>query len=140
MEPELIAPCGINCALCSGYRAFFHQTPRARGKIAWCKGCRPRNKQCAFFKKRCERLKTGAVAFCTECPDFPCELSDYLDEKYREHYSVSPIRNLEEIRDHGIEWFLDRERERHRCARCGGVICVHNRKCYACDEITSWRG
>ena len=139
MEPELIAPCGINCALCSGYRAFIHQTPRKRGKISWCSGCRARNKQCAFLKKRCTRLGTSAVEFCTDCPDFPCARMNHLDELYRKYYAVSPIRNLEEIRDHGIARFLEFEWERHRCGRCGGVISMHNRKCFACDQIISWR-
>ena len=140
MEPELIAPCGINCALCSSYRAFIHKTPRIRGKISWCAGCRPRKKRCAFLVKQCDRLGMGKVEWCSECPDYPCENLRYLDEKYRIRFHVSPMGNLDEIRGDGVDLFLEREWERHRCGRCGGVISMHNGKCYACDEVTSWKG
>jgi hypothetical protein len=74
INKELIAPCGMNCAICSGYLAYKNNLPKVRGKISHCKGCRPRNKQCAFLKKRCEdnlKLLRGEIDFCFECDFFP---------------------------------------------------------------------
>ena len=63
-DSELIAPCGMNCAICRSYL------------LAKCTGCRIRNKKCAFIKKRCEdnlKLLKGEVDYCFECQCFPCE-------------------------------------------------------------------
>jgi ribosomal protein S27AE len=50
------------------------------------------------------------------------------------------IDNLKKIKQSGIDDFLKNQREKYECPRCGGVICVHNRKCYDCETIESWRG
>jgi hypothetical protein len=45
---------------------------------------------------------------------------------------MSEIENLEFIRDKGIDEFIKKELKRWKCPTCGGVICVHNKKCYSC--------
>ncbi len=45
---------------------------------------------------------------------------------------MSMIENLEFIRDHGVEKFLEKESEKWRCPNCGGVICCHNGICFEC--------
>jgi ribosomal protein S27AE len=44
------------------------------------------------------------------------------------------IENLEYIRDNGIDKFLKKQEEKYQCSKCGGVICVHNGKCYSCGK------
>jgi hypothetical protein len=73
MKKELIAPCGMNCAVCSGYLALKHDVKSKGIRMPYCQGCRPRDKKCAFLKKRCELLLDNKVRFCYECNDFPCE-------------------------------------------------------------------
>jgi hypothetical protein len=74
MNSELIAPCDMNCAICSAHLAMKHDV-KARGvKMPYCEGCRARDKKCAFLKKRCELLMDGEVTYCYECGDFPCRL------------------------------------------------------------------
>jgi hypothetical protein len=46
------------------------------------------------------------------------------------------LENLETIRDHGIEAFLDREEAKWRCPECGGTICCHNGLCMKCELET----
>ena len=140
MEYNLIAPCGMNCGLCSGYLAYRHQIPMQKGKITHCVGCRPRNKQCAFIKRNCESLRNNRIEFCFECRQFPCDNLKHLDNQYRNKYATSFIENLQEIRDSGIDEFLIDQHRNHRCSRCDGVICIHNEKCYECDRIESWKG
>ena len=130
----------MNCGVCSAYLAFTHGVPKKRGKITHCSGCRARRKQCAWLKGNCRFLRNEAVEFCFQCPDFPCDRLVHLDHRYRTAYGTSFIRNLEQVRDLGIDRFLDMQKETYTCGRCGqDFVCVHNRKCYRCDKVTSWR-
>jgi len=42
------------------------------------------------------------------------------------------IENLEYIRKNGVSKVIERKITRWKCPKCGGVICVHNGKCYNC--------
>jgi len=46
------------------------------------------------------------------------------------------IENLEYIREHGVEAFLETEAAKWRCPECGAVICCHNGLCYKCQLDT----
>ena len=135
----LIAPCGMHCAVCSGYLAYLNQIPRKRGKIAHCAGCRPRDKQCAYLKGHCGRLKRKGLQFCFQCPEYPCKRLLHIDERYRNNYGMSFIENLEDIRRNGVEIFLKHQRKRFSCPTCKGWLSVHNKKCFACDTVNSWK-
>jgi hypothetical protein len=45
MKEELIAPCGMNCAICSGYLVYEHDVKSKRIRMPYCSGCRLRNKK-----------------------------------------------------------------------------------------------
>jgi hypothetical protein len=128
---ELIAPCGMNCGICRAY--LDHSKTKVRGKATHCVGCRPRSKKCAFLKGNCPDLREGRIEFCFQCSKFPCDRLLHLDERYRTRYGMSMIENLEMIKANGIEAFLKNEEKRWSCQKCGGAICVHDRKCYACE-------
>jgi hypothetical protein len=132
MEEVLIAPCGMNCGVCSAYLARQFDLRRHGIMRTYCAGCRPRGKNCAFMKKRCELLGNGRVQYCLECADFPCRRLKALDKRYRTFYHMSMIENLERIRDKGMDDFLDEETVKWRCPECGGVICCHNGICFSC--------
>jgi Protein of unknown function (DUF3795) len=131
-KADLVAPCGMNCGICSGYLAATHDIKKQGIRMTYCRGCRPRNKNCAFLKKRCRLLSEGGVNFCSGCPDFPCDPLTSIDKRYRERYRMSMIENLAFIRDHGIDAFLKKEEEKWRCPGCGGTICCHNGICFDC--------
>ncbi len=132
MSEILIAPCGMNCALCASYLAMKLDLRKKGSGKTYCAGCRPRGKNCAFMKKACHLLGEGLVRFCYECQDFPCRRLKALDKRYRTNYHMSMIENLEFIRDRGMEQFLTSEEEKWRCPTCGGVISCHNGICYEC--------
>jgi hypothetical protein len=134
MKGSLIAPCGMNCGICSRYLAYSNSLEEQRGKVIHCLGCLPRNRQCAFIKKRCELLTKNRIRFCYDCPGFPCEKLRTLDKRYRTKYGMSMIENLEFIRDKGIDKFLRRQAKKYKCPTCGGTVCVHNGRCYECDS------
>ncbi len=133
VAPNLVAPCGMNCALCSGYLAMKNDSRSWGIKIPYCKGCRPRSKKCAFLKKRCLKLSTGEVTFCFECSSFPCDHLRAIDKRYSALYRMSMIENSNFIRDNGIEKFLEKQKEIWKCPNCGEMVCCHNGICFSCS-------
>jgi len=142
IEENLIAPCGMNCAVCSGYLSYKNQIPKKTGKIHYCKGCRPRNKECAFLKKKCKdnlKLLRGKVKFCYQCNYFSCDNLVRLDKVYKKNYGMSMIDNLKEIKGKGIEKFIEKQYEKYKCPKCDNLISTHSKKCFVCDKINSWK-
>jgi len=120
----LVAPCGMNCAICMAYlREKNH-----------CSGCNAPNRLCSIncTISACEK-KRGK--FCSpSCGEFPCKRLSHLDKRYRTKYGMSMIDNLEAIKKSGIREFVKTERERWTCPACGGTINVHRWKCAACEK------
>ena len=142
IDPQLIAPCGMNCAICSSYLAYKNNIPRKKGKISYCSGCRIRNKQCAFLKKKCEdnlKLLRGEVNFCFECNRFPCERLSHLDQRYRKNFGMSLINNLNKIKEKGILTFIEDQYRKYKCPKCGNLISIHSKKCFVCGKVNSWK-
>jgi hypothetical protein len=123
----------MNCAICSGYLALKHDLKAKGIRMVQCVGCRPRNKMCAFLKKRCSKLLNGEATFCYECESFPCSRLRTIDKRYRSRYRMSMTDNLQFIREHGIEQFLKEQEKSWKCKRCGEMICCHNGLCFNCD-------
>jgi len=134
MRKELIAVCGMNCRICVAYFGYTMSGKKSKNP---CIGCRVRDKYCAFIKKRCGKASKKEVEYCFECKDFPCEILEKLDKGYRQKYKMSMIDNLKFIKENGIKKFLKSQEEKYKCSECGGVICVHNGKCYECGRISS---
>ena len=130
---ELISPCGMNCDLCSGYLALKNDVKNKGIKMPYCSGCRPRNKKCAFLKKRCDLLLKNKVRYCYECNKFPCDKLQRIDKRYRTFYRMSMIENLNFIKEKGIEKFLEQEKLKWKCPNCGGIISCHNGICFECE-------
>lgn len=132
MRAELIAPCGMNCAVCSGYLALKNEVRTKGVRMPYCKGCRPRDKKCAFLKKRCELLLNHKVEFCYECKEFPCKNLKHGDNRYQTFFHMSVIDNLNFIKEHGLTEFLENQTKKWQCPDCGDVICCHNGICFSC--------
>jgi len=129
VKEELIAPCGMNCGICL---AYLREKRR-------CAGCRIEDTnefvtRAKCIIKNCEVIKTNESAFCFECAEYPCKRLRKLDKRYRTKYSMSMLDNLESIKDIGLVAFVNMEKERWQCLKCGGTICVHRGYCYSCGE------
>jgi hypothetical protein len=122
-KTTLIAPCGMDCAICMARL-------RARNR---CPGCRvPGRKHhpnCFIFS--CLERKGR---YCFSCTAFPCRRIVQLDERYRKKYHMSMLGNLTAIRKLGIRAFVKSERERWTCKTCGGTIDVHHACCSSCGK------
>ena len=133
MKKELIAPCGMNCNVCSNYLALINDTKAKGVKLPYCIGCRQRDKKCSFVKKKCKKLLKNKIEFCYECDEFPCELIIKLGKGYEERYHMNMVDNLKYIKEHGMDEFLKAEKKKWECSKCGETICCHNGICYSCD-------
>jgi hypothetical protein len=133
LSSDLVAPCGMNCALCASYLAWVNDLKSKGIKMPYCTGCRARNKQCAFVKKSCYRLLKGRVDFCFECSDFPCDHLKSLDARYKSRYKMSMIDNSRFIKEHGMQMFLEEQEKSWKCPNCSELICCHNGLCFNCE-------
>jgi hypothetical protein len=132
LKPELVAPCGMNCAVCSRFLALKNNLRSKSVNMAYCTGCRTRNRNCAFLKKRCPKLLTGEITFCFECKDFPCNRLKTIDARYQDRYKMSWIENLNFIKENGMTKFLEKQEKTWKCPNCGESICCHNGICFNC--------
>jgi len=133
MRKELVAPCGINCAICGRYLAMKYDVKRKGIMIPYCEGCRPRGRACATLKKRCSLILNNEIQFCFECDTFPCKDLKRLDQAYQKFFHMSLVENLKRIKKDGMANFLKSQRKGSKCPKCGGIISVHNGKCFRCD-------
>jgi Protein of unknown function (DUF3795) len=128
---ELIAPCGMNCAICKSYLAYTHEIPRVRGKVTYCVGCIPRAKNC-YVIRGCKKLSKHQIQSCQQCEEIPCKNLAHLDKRYRERYGMSMVENLKELKEKGMDEFLKSQAEKYSCPTCGDAVSVHDGKCYNC--------
>jgi hypothetical protein len=133
-QEALIAPCGMNCALCWAYQAQLYDLKKQGIHRKYCPGCIPRGEHCRHMRDACQTIGEGRVRFCYECTDFPCARLKRLDKRYRDKYRMSMIENLRFIRDRGMAAFLKDQRTRWTCGKCGDhTLCCHNGLCLHCD-------
>lgn len=131
---ELVAPCGLYCGICTMYRAYhdgnlalMKEAPknflRALGlslepsfKEIACEGCR--SSLLFSYCLKCEIRKcvlNKKVTYCFECEEFPCEkLFDF-----QSFWQIPILDNLREIKEVGIDKWLEKANKRWRCPRCG---------------------
>ena len=133
---ELIAPCGMNCALCSRYLAYVHHLNRSQ-----CAGCRPSNKHCTYLFAKCSGLNANRAGnadapFCGECELYPCAQIECMDKRYRSQYGMSIKETMNVIVSDGPEALAQRHAQQFACPKCGDVISIHNRRCFRCESIT----
>jgi hypothetical protein len=106
MKTELIAPCGMNCAICLSYFGYLMNGKKRKMK---CTGCNLSGKSCAHLKKYCKKLTKKEIEYCYQCNDFPCNQLQYLDKRYRERFNMSMIDNLVYIQENGMKKFLQQQ-------------------------------
>ncbi len=131
IKAELIAPCGMNCAICMGHLLRDENI---------CPGCRgddvnkPGNcVRCVIAN--CDYLENSKSKYCSDkCEKFPCARLRSLDKRYRTKYDMSMLENLKHIEELGIRAFVRNEKVRWTCALCGGLICVHRGSCSNCGK------
>ncbi len=62
ISEELIAPCGMNCAICSRYLSYVNNLNRSQ-----CIGCRPDNKKCSYLFDKCSGINNALEGNGSAC-------------------------------------------------------------------------
>jgi len=82
ISKELIAPCGMNCAICSKYLSYLNHLKRNQ-----CVGCKPRNQRCTYLFKKCSGINnkttTDNAKFCFDCNLYPCKQINRMEDRYK---------------------------------------------------------
>ena len=125
----LIAPCGMNCTICMAYLRDKNRCPGCRAfnstepvSIARCK------------IRNCELIKTNSIKYCFECSDYPCASVKHLDKRYRTKYGMSMIENLQALKAVGVKKFMEKEKSKWACKKCGKMLCVHRDNWHICKD------
>lgn len=127
IDTIMFAPCGMNCKVC--YKHCYHKKPCAgclnsdMGKPEHCRKCKI--KDC---------IKDKGVSYCFECSDYPCKLIRDFEKSYNKRYKASLMESSEFVRQHGLEAFMEEQKEKYTCSKCGGIISIHDRECSECQE------
>lgn len=132
MDPMLIAPCGLNCALCHGYQ-------REKNK---CGGCNSDNVHPGYCTsciiKNCLEKGDDHTRICgTSCEKFPCKRLKDLDKRYRTKYGESCLENIALIETNGFEALVALDSVRWKCPVCGELLCCHRPNCLNCGSANS---
>jgi predicted RNA-binding Zn-ribbon protein involved in translation (DUF1610 family) len=45
---------------------------------------------------------------------------------------MSMIENLKDLKEKSVKEFLEIQKEKYECPKCGDVISIHDGKCYTC--------
>jgi hypothetical protein len=147
-KTRIVGICGLYCGTCPIYLAPRKKDLDQLGKISketgispdrvYCDGCLSSNVfapcvTCRHGFRRC--ASENKVTWCFQCPHFPCQrLSDFKDAHVVEGIShhARVIDDLQSMREHGIEKWVERQSRETRCPECGTVLYWFVRECSNC--------
>ena len=113
----------------NGYKHCYHKKPCAgclnsdKGKPEHCRKCKIKN---------C--IKEKSLSYCFECAKYPCSLIKNLEKSYNKRYQASLIENSRFVQAHGLEHFMEQQKAKYICPKCGGIISIHDKECSECQE------
>ena len=130
IENIMLAPCGMNCMVC-------YKHVQIRKKSKQCQGCllsgEGKPEHCHKCKiKECSQLK--GYTYCYECLDFPCKQIKNLEKSYSQRYKQSIVNNSLFAKEHGVDEFMIKDKEKWICKICGGAFSLHDNVCSDCGE------
>lgn len=127
IETIMFAPCGMNCKVC--YKHCYHKKP--------CDGCLKSDMGKPEHCRKCkikDCVKDKGLDYCFECSDYPCELIKNLERSYNKRYQASLMENSEVVKNQGLKIFMEEQKVKYTCSKCGGIISIHDRECSECQE------
>jgi hypothetical protein len=131
--------CGLYCGACAAYLANKRDELEEIAK-AWsmpaedlhCHGCK--SETLAVFCRDCD-LRNCAIRHqvesCGECPEYPCEQLLAFRHDQHPHHSVI-VKNLDSLRLHGLEPWLEQQRDRWSCPTCRREFSWYEKSCREC--------
>lgn len=141
MEYRYDTYCGLYCGACAIIVQNKRQDRQATDEYCGgtsdelrCMGCKSQLISC--YCTRCAiracALSRG-VEFCFECREYPCSIiKKFKKDKYPHHSIV--LKNLEHIRTLGVEQWLEEQKARWSCNKCGAGFSWYEEICPACGS------
>jgi predicted RNA-binding Zn-ribbon protein involved in translation (DUF1610 family) len=141
MKPRYDSYCGLYCGACPVHMATVNGTAEEKGK-AWdvdakeivCNGCKTRTiaKICQDCVMRlCARDR--GLDFCGDCDEYPCaSFQVFHYDRFPHHTLVAP--NVAAICELGVETWLEQQKERWSCPKCGTPFTWYEEECRNCGE------
>ncbi|TFF98960.1 MAG: DUF3795 domain-containing protein [Promethearchaeota archaeon] len=130
--PELLTYCGLYCGICPSFHRGTCYGCRSEDKTQnrtskW--GCKIRN--CCINEKE--------ILYCGECSDFPCnkitsKLINSHPNDFRFTYRHEIPNNIIRIKSLGFTKWIEREKEKWKCNKCGNFIVFYDYKCIECNN------
>lgn len=148
-KSKLVGICGLYCGTCPGYlawrrndkdqlerRAKYEGIPVAEVRCDGCLSGRvlPSCAVCTSGFRECAR--NNNVTWCFECKNFPCQrLRDFRDAHIVKGIShhAQVIDDLQYMKEHGIERWVEEKEKAGRCPKCGEVVYWFSRQCHNCQ-------
>ena len=104
-----------------------------------CGGCRSDRidewveQWCRF--RTCAREK--GIDFCCFCGECPCtQLHAFMNDEWPHHRSIEA--NLEYIKRHGVEKWLEAQKKEWSCTNCGARIQWYQKVCSCGQKLEAW--
>jgi len=122
IDTTMFASCGMNCKVC--YKHCYHKKP--------CAGCMNSDKGKPEHCRKCkikDCIKEKQLFYCLECSEYLCKLIINLEKSYNKRYQASLIENSRFVQAHGLECFMEQQKAKYTCPKCGGIISIHDREC-----------
>ncbi|MFO7796189.1 MAG: DUF3795 domain-containing protein [Promethearchaeati archaeon] len=130
-KKKLVARCGLWCGACRAYLLKKKDMLEEKGYKRGCNGCWIQDKNCAFLRKKCEKLGNN-IDFCFECEELPCAALKTLNDTYMTRYNVNLVENLKRMKQIGIDEWIKEQENLYICPECGGDLCLHDKECFDC--------
>jgi len=142
MQARYDTYCGLYCGACPILAANERGDEEWIKKAAEMKKCKPEELRClgcktevtAVFCTDCKMrpcAREKGLEFCFECDEFPCSTLMAFRKDASPHHSIV-IKNLEAIREKGVEEWLKDERSRWSCPGCGKRFTWYGEVCSEC--------
>lgn len=127
IDTSMFASCGMDCKVC--YKHCYHKNP--------CEACLNSNKEKSQHCRKCkikDCIKEKSLPYCFECSEYPCKLIKNLEKSYNKRYKASLIENSEYVKKYGLEEFMEQQKIKYTCPKCGDIISIHDSECSECQE------
>jgi len=124
--------CGLYCGACGTLVATENGSA---GRGAPCLGCKSDLLAPGCLEKCLIRpcaMRKGLDS-CGDCPEFPCSILVAFQRDGVAHHGVV-LENLKQLKQLGKEAWLDAQRARWSCTRCGERFSWKQETCKACGE------
>lgn len=143
METRNDSHCGLYCGSCllilalkRGKLKVYARQWKCAPEDLECYGCR--SEKVSKFCSECtirDCARGRGVGFCIDCGDYPCAHFKRLKElsKERPHLRLQPSE-LERVRTIGSEQWLEYQRKRWSCKKCGTSFSWYDEVCTKCGS------